>query len=145
MFLFIITYYDVRFIVRDGCIGLRLLVPQYGYLVFLTCFYSFRYMLIPVFSVRFYPHFPCICWNVVGHPLCHVFLCAVLLPILGMLMWCGLLSHKIVDIVCICYVVLCCYDYYYYYVLWQWRWGSWQVEIYSVSRNITTASLVLWG
>jgi hypothetical protein len=36
---FIITHYDVRFIVSDGSVGLQLLIPQYGYLTFITCFY----------------------------------------------------------------------------------------------------------
>ena len=43
------TYYDVRFIVRDGSVSLHSLIPQYGYLVFLICFYWYWYMLIPVF------------------------------------------------------------------------------------------------
>ena len=53
------------------------------------------------------PLFPCICWSVVAHTLYHVFLGTVLLPVLGMLMLCGLLSHQIVGKVCICYLSLC--------------------------------------
>ena len=34
-------------------------------------------------------------------------LCTVLLPVLGMLILCGLLSHQIVGKVCICYLSLC--------------------------------------
>ena len=52
----------------------------------------------------FVPLFPCICWSVVVHTLYYVFLCTLLLPLLGMLILCGLLSHKIVRKV-----------YYYYY------------------------------
>ena len=36
---------------------LALLVPQYGNLIFMTCFYQFRYMVIPLFVVQFYPYF----------------------------------------------------------------------------------------
>jgi hypothetical protein len=31
------------------------------------------------------PLFPCICWSAVGHTLCRVFLCPVLLPVLGII------------------------------------------------------------
>ena len=34
---FIISDYVVWFIVRDGSVGLHLLIPQYDYLAFLTC------------------------------------------------------------------------------------------------------------
>jgi hypothetical protein len=37
-FFFIITDYDVRFVVRDGCVDLHLLFPQYGYFAFVTYF-----------------------------------------------------------------------------------------------------------
>jgi hypothetical protein len=83
----------------DGSVSLHLLIPRYGYLAFLTCFYWLWYMLIPVF--------PPICWSVFGHTLYHIFLCIVLLPVLGMLTCCGQLSHQTVDIVCICYVSVC--------------------------------------
>ena len=36
---FIITDYDVWFIVRDGSVSLHLLIPLYGYLTFRTSFY----------------------------------------------------------------------------------------------------------
>ena len=51
--------------------------------------------------------FPCICWNVVVHTLYHVFLCNVLLPVLGILLLCGLLSRQIVGKVCTCCLSLC--------------------------------------
>ena len=41
------------------------------------------------------------------HTLYHVFLCIVPLPVLGMLILCGILSHKIVGKVCICCLSLC--------------------------------------
>jgi len=53
------------------------------------------------------PLFPCICWSVVVHKLYHVFLCTVLLLVLGMLILCGLLSRQIVGKVCTCYLSLC--------------------------------------
>jgi hypothetical protein len=45
--------------------------------------------------------------SVVVHTLYRVSLCTVLLPVLGMLILCVLLSHKIVGKVCICYLSLC--------------------------------------
>ena len=45
--------------------------------------------------------------SVVVHTLYHVFLCTVLLLVLGMLILCGLLSHQIVGKVCSCYLSLC--------------------------------------
>ena len=53
------------------------------------------------------PLFLCICWSVVAHTHYHVFLCIVLLPVLGMLILCGLLSRQIVGTVCTCYLSLC--------------------------------------
>ena len=38
-FFFIITVYDVRFIVVDGSVGSHFLFPKYGYPTFMTCFY----------------------------------------------------------------------------------------------------------
>ena len=37
--------------------------------------------------------FPCICWSVAVHTLYHVFFCTVLVPVLGMLILCGLYHH----------------------------------------------------
>ena len=51
--------------------------------------------------------FPCIYWSVVVHTLYHVFLCTVLLPVIGMLILCGLLSHQIFSKVCTCYLSVC--------------------------------------
>ena len=45
------------------------------------------------------PLFPCICWSVVVNSLYHDILCTVL-PILGLLILCGLLSRQIVGEVC---------------------------------------------
>jgi hypothetical protein len=53
---FIIPDYDVWFIVGDGSVGLHLLIAH------LTCFYWFRYMLIPESNL---PLVPDICWSVV--------------------------------------------------------------------------------
>ena len=53
------------------------------------------------------PLFPCICWSAVVHTLYHVFLCSVILPVLGMLILCGLVSRQIVGKVCTCYLSLC--------------------------------------
>jgi len=53
------------------------------------------------------PLFPYICWSVVMHTLHRVFLCTVLLPVLGMPILFGLLSHQNLGIVCICYLSLC--------------------------------------
>jgi len=64
-----------------------------------TCSYQCFFPVVPLF--------PCICWSVVVHSLCHVFLCTVLLPVLCMLILCGLLSHQIVGKVCTCYLSLC--------------------------------------
>jgi hypothetical protein len=49
-----ITDYDVWFVVGNGSVRLHLMIPQYDYLAFLTCLYKFWYMLIPVFTVKFY-------------------------------------------------------------------------------------------
>jgi hypothetical protein len=70
----------------------------------LACFCWFWYMFIPVFLSSCTPlslHM----FNVAVHPLYHVFLYTVLLPVLGMLIWCGLLSHQIGG------------NYYYYYIV----------------------------
>jgi len=58
---FIGTNYAIRFIVRDGSVGLHLYIPQHDHLTFMTCFYQFRYMVIPVFICQILPLFPCIC------------------------------------------------------------------------------------
>jgi hypothetical protein len=52
------------------------------------------------------PLFPYICWSVAVHPLYHVFLYTVLLPGLGMLIWCGLLSHQIIIITTIIIIII---------------------------------------
>jgi hypothetical protein len=44
---------------------------------------------------------------VVVRSLYRAFLYAVLLPVLGILILCGLLSHQIVGKVCICYLSVC--------------------------------------
>jgi hypothetical protein len=54
----------------------------------------------------FIPVFPCICWSVAVHLLYHVVSYTVLLPVLNMLIRCGLLSRQIVDRACICYLSL---------------------------------------
>ena len=38
--------YNVWFVVGDSSVSLYLLIPQYGYLASLTCFYCFCYMFI---------------------------------------------------------------------------------------------------
>jgi hypothetical protein len=53
------------------------------------------------------PLFPFICWSVFAHSLYHAVLHIVLLPLLGMLILYGLLSHHVVGTVCICYPSLC--------------------------------------
>ena len=42
-----------------------------------------------------------------GHTFYRVFLCTVLLPVQGMLILCGILSHQIFGKVCICCLFLC--------------------------------------
>ena len=64
-------------------------------------------MFVTVFFYPVVPLFPCTCWSVVVHTLYRVFLCIVLLPVLGMPILYGLLSHRIVGIVCSCYLSLC--------------------------------------
>jgi hypothetical protein len=54
------------------------------------------------------PLFPCICWSVFVHSLCHAVLHIVLLSVLGMLILYGLLSHQVVFICCCC----CCLNLY---------------------------------
>jgi hypothetical protein len=66
-----------------------LLISQYGYLAFLTCLYCFWWMLTLMFFVQFYSvslHMLKCSW---AHTVGHVFLCTILLPLLGMLIWCG--------------------------------------------------------
>jgi len=67
--LFIITDYDVWFVVGDSSVSLYMLIPQYGYLASLTCFCWFWNMSIPVFFCPTVPLFPCICWSAVVHTL----------------------------------------------------------------------------
>jgi hypothetical protein len=62
-------------------------------------------MFISVFFVQLYPCF--FTYVVVVHTLYRVFLCTVLLSVLGMPMLYGLLSHQSVGKVCICYLSLC--------------------------------------
>ena len=54
---FSLFHYNVRGVVGDSSVSLYLLVPQYGYLASLTCFYWFWHMFIPVFFVQLYPCF----------------------------------------------------------------------------------------
>ena len=54
MFLFLISDYDALFIIRDGSVGLPLLIPSYGYLTFTICFGWFWYVVRTVFIVLFY-------------------------------------------------------------------------------------------
>jgi len=84
-----------------------LLVPQGGYFASLT---YFLLILAHVHTSVFCPTvslFPCICCSVVVHTPYHVFLCTILLPVLGMLILCGLFSRQIVGKVCTCYLSLC--------------------------------------
>ena len=86
--------------------GLSLLMV----LLFFTCWFhnmvnlpSWLVLLISVHAhtsdhCMILPLFPCICWSAVQCTHYHVSLCTVLLPILGMLIWYGLLSHQIIDI-----------------------------------------------
>ena len=53
---FIITNYDVRFIVRNGSVGLHSFLPPYTNLTFSTCFDWFWCIVIAVFVVLFYPY-----------------------------------------------------------------------------------------
>jgi hypothetical protein len=107
MFSFHITNYNVWFVIRNGCVSLNLLIPQYGYFASLACFYWFWYMFVPVFLCLIVPLFPYICWSIVVHTLYRVFLCTVLLPVWGMPILYGLLSLQTVGIFCICYLSLC--------------------------------------
>jgi hypothetical protein len=106
-YLFIIPDYNVWLVIEDGHVSSYLLIPQYGYLTSLTCFYWFWYMFIAVFFCLIVPVFPCICWSVAVHSHYHVVLYTVLLPVFGMLIKRGLFSHQIVGRVCICYLSLC--------------------------------------
>ena len=60
-------------------------------------FDRFRYRVIQVFVFSFYPFFPYVCQSAVQHTLYHVSLCTVLLPVLGMVIWCSLMSSLIAD------------------------------------------------
>jgi hypothetical protein len=98
--LFILVYYNVWLVLGDGPISLYLLVPpRLVSTDFGTCSYSVLHLIVPLFH--------CICWSVAVHSLYHVFLYTVLLPVLGMLIWCGLLSHQIGGRACICHLTLC--------------------------------------
>jgi hypothetical protein len=54
---FVITDYNVQFIVRDGSVGLHLLIPKYGYLTFITCLDWFWYMVISVLIYYYYYYY----------------------------------------------------------------------------------------
>ena len=97
--------YNIWLVARNGSVSLNLLIPQYGYLASLACFYWFWYIYVPVFFCPIVPLCPCICWSVVVHSLYRVFLGTVLLPLLGMPILHGLFSHRIVGKVCICYII----------------------------------------
>ena len=58
--------YNVWFVAGDSSVSLYLLIPQYGYLASLTCFW-FLYLFIPVFFCPIIPPFPCIYWSVIVH------------------------------------------------------------------------------
>jgi hypothetical protein len=45
------------FVVGNGSASLHLLIPRYGYLTSLACFYWFWYTFVPVFFVQLYPCF----------------------------------------------------------------------------------------
>jgi hypothetical protein len=90
----------------DGSISLCLLIPQYDYLTILIVYTDFHTCSYQCFC-SFAPLFPCIYESVVVRSFYHIFLCIVLLPVLGMLILCGLLSHQIFGKVCIYYLSVC--------------------------------------
>ena len=61
-------------------------------------------MFVPVFFVQLHPYFLA---YVFAHSLYHAVLHIVLMPVLGMLILYGLLSHCVVGPVCICCLSLC--------------------------------------
>ena len=81
-----------------------------------------------------FPPFPHICYSAVQHTLYHVSLCTVLLPALGMLIWCVVLSLQIADTVSNLLSVSVCNI----FVAWYLVCNAWQcAAIISVSSQIS--------
>jgi hypothetical protein len=55
--LFIITNYNVWFVVRNGSVSLNLMIPQYGYGASLACFYWFWDMFVPLLLLLLYYYY----------------------------------------------------------------------------------------
>jgi hypothetical protein len=104
MFSFIVSDYNVWLVIGNSSVSLHLLIPQYSPLAYLICDYWVWYMFVPVFFCPVAPLFPCICSIVFAHSLYHAVLLIVLLPVLGMLLLYGLLSHDfhiVIPVVCV--------------------------------------------
>ena len=100
----------LRIIMSGLLLGTVLSVALVDSTVWLPCLRGlFPLILVDVRTSVFcpiVPLFPYICWSVVVHTLYRVFLCTVLLPVLGVPILYSLLSHWIVGTVCICYLSL---------------------------------------
>ena len=100
--------FSLSWIIMSGLL-LRMVLSVYTFWIHKYLLGLFLLIYVHVHTSVFCPIVPlfhCICLNVVVHSLYHVFLCTVILPVLGILI-CGLLSHQIFGKVCICYLSLC--------------------------------------
>ena len=110
---------DVRFIVADDSVGSHSLVPDHGFfrlILVLLAQTSVHCLILSIFSCMFQ------CRRTHTHSLKHFIMSVriVLVPIWVMLILCVLLSHQIVDIACICSLLLSViyiYIYIYIYIL----------------------------
>ena len=100
-----------RIIMSGLLLGMVLSIELLDSTVWLQCAPGlFLMILVHVLTSAFCPNvplFPYICSSVVVHTPYRVFLCTVLLSVLGMPILYGLLYHQTVGIVCICYLSLC--------------------------------------
>ena len=98
--------YNVWFAIGDSSVSLYLLIPQYGYLASLTCFYWFWHMLIPVFWSNFTPvsfhMLKCSC----AHTLSCPFMCSSFASIGHADIMLSVVSSNCWQ-VCTCYLSLC--------------------------------------
>ena len=87
----------VWFVVADSSVSLYLLIPQYGYLDSLTCFYWFWHMFIPVFLSNCTPVYlhmlKCSCAHTLSCLFTHFIIIIIIIIILRRMRWAGVVAH----------------------------------------------------
>ena len=99
--------YNVWFVVRNGSVSLNLLIPHYGYVASLTCFYWFWYMFVPVFLSNYTP------------VSLHMLKCSCAHTVSCLFMYCSFASIGHADIIWSIVSSNCWHSrhYYYYYII----------------------------